>query len=166
MPERGRPTVYTEEAAEEICRRLVEGETLSAICRDGHIPAFGTVQHWIADDREGFAVRYARAREFGYIRMADDITDISDDGSNDWMERNVGDGETITVADHEHISRSKLRVDTRKWLLAKVLPKIYGDRIEHVGAGGKDLLPPAEVDTQKLALALVGLLQAAKKEGG
>lgn len=62
--------------------------------------------------------------------MADEIKEISDDGSNDWMERN--DGENVAwVANGEHIQRSRLRVDTRKWHLSKALPKIYGDRHTH-----------------------------------
>lgn len=91
-------------------------------------------------------------------RMAEEIQEISDDGSNDWMER-----EGITVADHEHIQRSKLRVDSRKWLLSKMMPKKYGDRVsaEVTGADGKDLIP--EVDPSKIALAMMAIIAAAKK---
>jgi hypothetical protein len=65
-------------------------------------------------------------------RMAEEILDIADDGSNDWIEREQ-DGRTVIVADHEHIQRSKLRVDARKWLMAKMLPKKYGDRTTIAG---------------------------------
>lgn len=137
---RGRPTAYTPKIAAEICKRLSEGETLEEVCRSDHIPASSTVRLWIVEDREGFSALHARAREAQALRWAEEVVEISDDGSNDWMERNVGDGETITVADHEHISRSKLRVDTRKWLLAKVLPKIYGDKVAVTGEGGGPLV--------------------------
>ena len=127
---RGGQTVYTQEAADEICRRLSEGETLRQICRSDHMPAESTVRNWVSDDREGFAAHYARAREAGYQRMADELIEIADDGTNDWMERENSDGSSVTVVDHEHIQRSRLRVETRKWLLAKALPKIYGDKIQ------------------------------------
>lgn len=162
---RGRPTVYTPETAEEVVRRLAEGETLREICRDDHMPTEGAVRGWVVDDREGFASRYAHAREAQAMRWADEIAEIADDGSNDWMERNVGDGETITVADHEHIQRSRLRVDTRKWLLSKVLPKVYGDKVELTGAGGKDLIPEAP-SPERVALAILNLIEAAKAKGG
>jgi hypothetical protein len=81
---------------------------------------------------------YARAREVGYYKMADETIEIADDSSRDWKKTVDKNGNEITVVDHDHIARSRLRVDTRKWLLAKVLPKIYGDRVtnEHVGKDG------------------------------
>jgi hypothetical protein len=44
-----------------------------------------------------------------------------------------------TVLDHEHVQRSRLRVDARKWLLSKLLPKQYGDRVEVTGKDGGPL---------------------------
>jgi hypothetical protein len=126
----GGQTVYTQEAADEICRRLAEGETLRQVCRSEHLPGESTVRNWVADDREGFSAQYARAREAGYVRMAEELLEIADDGSNDWMERENSDGSSVTVVDHEHIQRSRLRVETRKWILAKALPKIYGEKIQ------------------------------------
>src|SRR5690606_20725933 len=64
----------------------------------------------VRDDREGFAEQYARARNIGYEVMADEIIEIADGGSDDWQ-------------------RDRLRVDARKWLLAKALPKRFGDRV-------------------------------------
>lgn len=91
-----------------------------------------TVFRWLAQHGE-FQEQYARAREAQADYLAEEILDIADDGTNDWMER-----EGNTLVDHEHISRSKLRVDARKWLMSKLLPKKYGDRqtTEHIGAGG------------------------------
>ncbi len=36
----------------------------------------------------------------------------------------------------EHVQRSRLRVDTRKWILSKLAPKRYGDKLQHTGDGG------------------------------
>jgi hypothetical protein len=106
------------------------------------MPAESTVRQWIEDDKTadgGFAAQYARAREIGYRTMADEIQEISDDGSNDYMVRTRRDGSTETVVNQEHIQRSRLRVDTRKWLLSKALPKIYGDKVELHGPDGGPL---------------------------
>src|SRR3954451_6383604 len=70
------------------------------------------------------------AREAQADRFANEIIEIADDTSGDWVER---DG--VVVADHEHIQRSKLRVDTRKWLMARMVPKKYGDKIVLAGDG-------------------------------
>lgn len=68
---------------------------------------------------------------------SDEVIDISDDGSNDWMERNHGEDKQSTwTINGEHVQRSRLRVDTRKWLLSKLKPERYGDRVEHSGPQG------------------------------
>ncbi|HCE6991259.1 TPA: hypothetical protein NOV39_001187 [Pseudomonas aeruginosa] len=75
-----------------------------------------------------------RAREAQADTLAEEILQIADDGSND----TYTDDEGRTHVDYDHISRSKLRVDARKWLASKMAPKKYGDRItnEHTGANG------------------------------
>lgn len=90
------------------------------------MPDPAAVLIWAMDDKgPGFTQQYARARELGYQVMAEDLTEIADDGTNDWQETETGQ-----QPDHEHIQRSRLRVDTRKWLLSKALPKIYGDKLQ------------------------------------
>ena len=108
---RGRQTVYTPEAAEEILERISAGESLRSICEDDHMPSEAAVRWWVVDDREGFAAQYASARMAQAVGWADELTEISDD---------------IRV---EH-QRSRLMVDTRKWLLSKVIPKVFGDKLD------------------------------------
>jgi hypothetical protein len=67
-------------------------------------------------------------------RWAEEIVEIADDATNDWMDRKSGE-HTIAVADTEHINRSRLRIDTRKWLMSKLAPKRYGERVEQVMSG-------------------------------
>jgi hypothetical protein len=62
---------------------------------------------------------------------AEDIVHISDESKHDTIE--TEDGEH---PNHEWINRSRLRVDTRKWLLSKLLPKQYGDKVQHANAAG------------------------------
>jgi len=121
---RGRPSRYSKAIAAKICAELETGRTLRDVCRDDGMPAQATVHLW-RQSQEGFAEQYAQARETGYLLMADEIVEIADDGSNDWMENKHGE----EVLDGEHVQRSKLRVDTRKWLLSKALPKIFGDKL-------------------------------------
>lgn len=132
-------TAYTKALAEEICQRLADGETLKAICRDKHMPSDAAVRQWALADKEGFAERYRVAREIGYHGLADEILEISDDGRNDWM-RSQDPENPGYKANGEVIQRSRLRVDTRKWLLAKALPRVYGEKIEHTGKDGGPLV--------------------------
>jgi hypothetical protein len=48
---------------------------------------------------------------------------------SDWMERRARDGRHQTVPNREHIQRSRLRYDARRWLLSNALPKLYGNRV-------------------------------------
>jgi hypothetical protein len=136
----GRPTTYTEKLSAEICRRLATGRTLRDIARDSDMPPESTVRTWANNDVVGFHALYARAREIGYQAMADEIIAIADDGDNDWIERQSRDGKERLVLNSEHLQRSKLRVDARKWLLSKALPKLYGDRLEHTAPEGSALV--------------------------
>ena len=132
----GTPSVYTAELAEEICARLAAGESLKAICRDPDMPPFSTVQGWARDDHHGFAAMYDRARELQAQTFADELIDIADDGSNDWVRRENERGRISVVVDKEHIARSRLRFEARQWVISKVLPKTYGDKLQlkHSGA--------------------------------
>ena len=131
----GRPSIYSEELVTRIFRRMSRGESLTRILRDDGMPNISVIWDWldkpIAPD---FPARYARARELQAHALIDGIFDVADDARNDFE---VGpNGEKIVV--HEHINRSRLRVDTRKWYASKVLPKIYGEKIaaEITGANG------------------------------
>ena len=135
----GRPSVYTPELAALICEKLADGYTLREVCKPEEMPAESTVRNWALTDHEGFFAQYAKAREIGYHSMADETLEIADSAANDWMERN-GEGDAGWQVNGEHIQRSRLRIDTRKWLLSKALPKIYGDKVLH-GSDPENPLP-------------------------
>lgn len=101
------------------------------------MPNKSTVFRWLAD-QEAFRDQYARAREAAADSLADDILEIADDGRHDYVETDLGDGVIGSRVDHDHIARSRLRVDTRKWLASKLKPKKYGESVKHEvgGTGG------------------------------
>lgn len=158
----GRHSDFSAEKAKEICDKLAEGRTLRDVCRDDGMPSESTVRSWAMDDREGFSAQYRRAREIGYLSMADELMEVADDGSNDWMERKGDEGQSGYVLNGEHVQRSRLRVDTRKWMLSKALPKVFGDRVtaEVSGPDGGPIQTESASDGD-LAKALVGLFQRA-----
>jgi hypothetical protein len=158
----GRPSDYSEELADLICTRIADGESVRAICADDDMPDKATVFRWLAK-HESFRDQYAQAKAAQAEHMADEILDIADDGSNDWMERRAADGSTVEVVNGEHIQRSRLRVDSRKWLLSKLLPKKYGDRITNHVVGGDDDAPVrVEVTDRDRAKAMARLIAKGK----
>lgn len=149
---RGRPSLYTPELAAQICHALASGFSLNEICQADDMPDEVTVRGWALDDREGFAAKYARAREIQAHRWADEIIDIGDDGRNDWVLRqNPDTGREYFVLNGEHIQRSKQRCENRKWLLSKLLPKQFGDKLELTG-DALNKLPAQDIENKLAAL--------------
>jgi len=132
----GRPTDYTPELADRICAQLAEGYSLRKVCEPEDMPCKATIFNWMRTNKE-FLDQYARAKEESADAMADEILDIADDGTNDWIEKEHKNGEISIVLDHEHVQRSKLRVDTRKFLMAKMKPKKYGEKVD-LNVGGQE----------------------------
>jgi len=131
MAKVGRPTKYNQKIDEEICTRLATGESLRHICIDNHIPHIATIMTWVFGKVQGseeFHEHYEAARKMQAELMADELNDISDNGSNDWMENNDPDNPGYKT-NGEAIQRSRLRVDTRKWVASKLLSK-YKDKTE------------------------------------
>lgn len=147
----GRPSVYSEEIGETILARLADGESLRSICNDPDMPARSTVATWIVSGLNGFTDQYARARMVQAIRWAEEITEIADQSDQDWI---WDEEKQRNIPNHDHIARARLRVDTRKWLLSKVLPKVYGDKVglEITGKdGGPVQLAPIPFDASTLS---------------
>lgn len=135
----GRPTKYSEQQADAICEEIATSSlSMKSVCEKLSIPV-GTVLAWLSKQTT-FQDKYARAKEMQADLLAEEILDISDDGSNDFMTIVKGD-EAYTVENKEVINRSRLRVDSRKWIASKLKPKKYGDRItqEITGANGGPL---------------------------
>jgi transposase-like protein len=126
----GRPSEFTQETADAICHRISEGESLRQVCRDADMPDRSTVYKWLRAI-PSFAGQYRRARELLVEHWADELVDIADDTALDTVTKVTPQGREYEAVDHEHIQRSKLRVDTRKWLMSKLCPRQYGDRVEH-----------------------------------
>jgi hypothetical protein len=115
----GRPSTFTQKAADEICERLSKGEPLAVICRDGHMPGYRTVYDW-KDADPAFAANIACARDDGYDAIAIGTRETA---------RGIGD----STGD---VQRDKLIIDTDLKLLAKWDPRRYGDRVALTGADG------------------------------
>lgn len=103
------------------------------------MPAMSTVFLWLRTHSE-FSEQYAKAKAEAADALVEEILDISDDGSNDWMASNDPENAGYRT-NGEAIQRSRLRVDTRKWIASKLKPKKYGDRVtqEVTGPNGGPL---------------------------
>ena len=130
----GRPSIYTAELAAQICTHIADGKSLRNIGAMKGMPHQDTIMAWLNGSKPDFSELYARAREAQADKLAEEALQIADDGRSD----TYLDAEGNERTDNEVIQRSRLRVDTRKWLASKMAPKKYGDKIqaEHTGADG------------------------------
>lgn len=139
----GRPRKYNSELAEKICEETAgSSKSLKTICEELGI-SVGTVVCWLSEGHRNyiaeFAKLYARAKDAQADFLAEEILEIADDGTNDYMTITKGDME-YNVEDREVTNRSKLRVDARKWIASKLKPKKYGDKTD-ITSGGEPLKP-------------------------
>jgi hypothetical protein len=108
----GRPSSLTPEVADEILGRIAEGESLAAITRDDeHLPSYRSVYRGLESD-EDFRRRYQLATGIRTEHLIDEIVEMSDEAKS-----------------VDEVQAARLRIDARKWLAAKLLPKKYGDKV-------------------------------------
>lgn len=159
--------MYGPEIRQTLLERIADGESVRSICRSDGMPAISAVMRWLAED-ESFREQYARAKEMGAEAMAEDILDIADNAKNDWMERLGDDQPAGYILNGDHVRRSALRIDARKWLLAKTMPKKYGDKVtqEHIGANGGPIETKSSLDVSGLSAEQLKAIASIKLDAG
>jgi hypothetical protein len=109
MVSTGRPSLFSDDLADEICIRILEGESLRRICSEDRMPSRSTVLNWL-DEREDFCAKYARARELQADYMDDLILEAAEE------------------TDEDNAAAQRVRIAAYQWRAAKLKPKKYGDR--------------------------------------
>lgn len=132
----GRPDTYCQAKVDAILDRVAGHESLRAICKDVGVP-ISTFLRWVAD-RPELAEHYAREKRAQAEMLALEIVEISDEAD---VQVHY-EGETVKLdLSPTAVARNRLRVDARKWVASKLLPKVYGDKL---AIGGADDLPPVQ----------------------
>lgn len=115
-----RPSIYTQELATRICRRIADGESVRSIVKEEEMPSSATIFNWLLDeDKKEFLEQYETARNIQAETMFEELLEIADNSKQ------------------ENVMRDRLRVDTRKWYLSKVLPKKFGEKLDLTSLGEK-----------------------------
>jgi hypothetical protein len=125
-----RPSIYTLELGTKICKRISQGESVRSIVKDEEMPSSATIFNWLLDkDKKEFLEQYETARNIQAETMFEELLEIADSKETEVM-------------------RDRLRVDTRKWYLSKVLPKKFGEKLD-LTSDGKKLPTPIYVPNEK-----------------
>lgn len=126
----GRPTDYNELLANRICDIIsTSNKGLSSICMAEDMPHRSTIHRWLNENKT-FKDIYARAKEDQADFLAEEILEIADHTDED---HTPFTGSNV-------VNRDRLRVDTRKFIMAKVKPKVWGDKID-VTTDGEKIAP-------------------------
>lgn len=133
----GRPTIYSDDLAKDICLRISNGRSLSSVCRDKDMPSRRTVYDWLADeDKKDFLHRYREADLQRADYHADEMIEIADS----------------VEADTAEVAKARLQIDTRKWQVARMNATKYGDKqqVDNVSSDGS-MTPQAVPDYSRLS---------------
>jgi hypothetical protein len=135
----GRPSDFTQDIADAICERLMDGASLKTICNDPEMPARSTVYAWLNKNR-AFNEQYERARRVQFDTWADETKDIADTPEEGIVTTDC-DGE-ITTKTADMVEHRKLRVHARQWLLGRLDARFKDkNQTEHTGVDGAPLVP-------------------------
>lgn len=129
---------YSKEQQKDIINRICshiseERQSLRSALLLDKMPDKNQFYKWIRET-ESFREQYARACNERADAIFEEMIDIADDGKNDYMTKSLG-GVDVEVLNAEHVQRSKLRIDARKWMLSKMNPKKYGDKVQQELSG-------------------------------
>lgn len=110
----GRPEIFTQELADKVCEGLAKGNSLRKTCVPKGMPSRYTVMNWLVDkEKKEFFNQYAQARATGSDVIFDELIELADKCKDPTLAQLL-----------------KIRIDTRKWCLARQQPKKYGEKIQ------------------------------------
>lgn len=117
-----------------ICKRIAEGESLRAVLRSSGMPSRGVFFEWITSSEQR-ANQYARATEIRAEQIFEEMLEIADTEKETTVitEKDAG----ASISKRDHVNHRKLQIDTRKWVLSRMMPKKYGDKIDITSSGDK-----------------------------
>jgi hypothetical protein len=139
----GRPTDYGKDIADLICDQIADGNSLKSICLADDMPHRSTVFRWLSA-HDDFRDQYARAREAQADALFDEIIDIANTPVIGAKEKLDKDGNVVEKSTGDMIEHRRLQIDARKWVAAKLRPKVYGDKLDVDLTGGINFVVSAK----------------------
>jgi hypothetical protein len=120
-------TEFTQALFDAICARIALGASLRSICAEAGMPDRKTFNGW-RQRTESLQAQYDAAcldREDHYFEQIIDIADECRIGEKRVTKAN-GD---VEVTEIDMVERARVQIDARKWALARMNRKKYGDKL-------------------------------------
>jgi transposase-like protein len=121
---RGRPSIFTQELRTEILSQIAEGKSIRTICRQEGMPSMQSIFYWLAEN-EDFSEQYVRAKKEQAHALSEDILELAEEVRQGKIDPNAG----------------RVAGDLKKWSASKLLPRIYGDKLD-LTTDGKEMPAP------------------------
>jgi len=121
----------------DIIQQIELGRSVSNILLDSNLPSRATFYSWLNDNPERIEL-YKKATEIRADNIFDDMLEISDDASKDYFYDVNGNRQQSMTA----VNRSRLQLDTRKWVLGRMNPKKYSEKLDITSGGDKLKIVP------------------------
>jgi hypothetical protein len=103
-----------------MCRQISEGRSLSTALKSDGMPSYYTAMMMLRNNLD-FRAMYEKAIESRADRLAEEILELADESMPSGLE-----GAQASA----WVQQKRLQVDARKWVAAKLKPKVYGERID------------------------------------
>lgn len=150
----GRPSKFSQATVNAICERIAKGESLRKVLEDDGMPSMSMVMRWLADEGHAdFREQYARATESRADKYFDEILEIADTPKAGVKTKTNAKG-VVEMTEGDMIDHRRLQVDARKFVVARLAPKKYGDKLELSGDAEHPVslraLPAPEMDLGKI----------------
>ena len=123
----GRPTLYSKKLADTICTRLSLGESMRSVCRSEEMPEMETIWRWLREKKD-FNEQYVRATEERTEAQHEDLLDLGDNAIE--LSQSVDPKASGAV-----VQAVKLKADNLRWVMSKMKPKKYGDKVDLTSDG-------------------------------
>lgn len=131
----GRPAKYTKELADRVCFELSQGKSLRTVCKNDWCPEGVTIFKWMREMPE-FLSQYEKAKQESADALAEEIMDIADTPmEGDEVTINADGSKVIKKGDM--LGHRRLQIDSRKWIMSKMKPKKYGEKLDMTTGGEK-----------------------------
>ena len=125
----GRPSIFTDKLADQICTRIALGNSLRKVCLADDMPDITTIIAWCREKPE-FSKQYDRACVDRGNHLAEEALEIADQTPETEPVRDKA-GEVIDMKLHSaYVAWQKNRVDARRWFASKMSPKRFGDKVQ------------------------------------
>lgn len=134
-----------------VCERMAAGHSLRSVCADESLPDESTIRKWALEDDARYT-QYTRARGVQADSYVDELIAISDGagdlqqllkelGIDDLSSEKKIDAKMLKALVRQKVERDRLKIETRKWLISKILRTRFGDKVsqEITGPNGEPL---------------------------